>query len=356
MEGDLTASDAVWSERDTTPGAIEAALRELLRARHTENANHVPARVLNLVVVVDARWSGEIANRLARVGRYHPSRTIVCAVEAGRTTLDGRASIAADETKPGELALARELVVVLCGERHLAHLDSIVDPLVVTDLATVVWAPHGHHDAVDSLLPLAQVVLVDSVDEPDVEEALERAGSLAEQAYVVDLAWLRSTPWRERIAATFDPVKLRPDLHMISRLTIRHHPDSGAAALLLVGWLAAQLHWRPEKLLPRREAVAGKAHARRQDVELSLVPAPEQSVRGLATVELETASGRWLKLDRGPGGLHASYKSARGAAREWTVLGASRGESGILGEGIRQALLRDPTYRPALDKARVLAP
>jgi hypothetical protein len=33
------------------------------------------------------------------------------------------------------------------------------------------------------------------------------------------------------------------------------------------------------------------------------------------------------------------------------VLGASRGEGGILGEGIRQALLRDPAYRPALEAA-----
>jgi hypothetical protein len=36
------------------------------------------------------------------------------------------------------------------------------------------------------------------------------------------------------------------------------------------------------------------------------------------------------------------------------VLGASRGEGGILGEGVRQALLRDPTYAPALDRALVL--
>jgi hypothetical protein len=38
----------------------------------------------------------------------------------------------------------------------------------------------------------------------------------------------------------------------------------------------------------------------------------------------------------------------------WTILGASRGESGILGEGIRQALLRDPTYTPALKAANAL--
>src|SRR5439155_734243 len=157
-----------------------------------------------------------------------------------------------DEAQHDSLALSFESVVIDCGARHLAHLDSIVDPLVVTDLATVVWAPHGHHEAVDALLAHAQIVLLDSVDEPEPGDAIE------------------------------------------------------------------------------------------------LEPAPEQSVRGLASVEIETASGRWLRLSRGPGGLHAEYKHSRGTEREWTVLGASRGEAGILGEGIRQALLRDQTYAPAL--------
>jgi glucose-6-phosphate dehydrogenase assembly protein OpcA len=321
--------------------------------------NFVPARVLNLVVIVDAHWSGEIANRLARVGRYHPSRTIVCAVEPGRTTLDARVKLVADvdESQPDRMALSFESVVVHCGERHLPHLDSVVDPLVVSDLATLLWAPHGHHEAVDALLDLVQVVLLDSVDEPDVGEALARARALSEEAYVVDLAWLRSTPWRERIAATFDPAPLRPELGKISALTIRHHPDSGAAALLLVGWLASRLGWDPSRLHKGADAVVGTAHARRQDVALALEPAPEQSTRGLASVELETAGGRWLRLDRGPGGLKAHYKrigSRPPTERRWTILGASRGEPGILGEGIRQALLRDPTYKPALERARAL--
>ncbi|MGH2822209.1 MAG: hypothetical protein ACRDLY_04140, partial [Thermoleophilaceae bacterium] len=53
-------------------------------------------------------------------------------------------------------------------------------------------------------------------------------------------------------------------------------------------------------------------------------------------------------LDRGPGGLTARRSDRKGRESRWTVLGASRGESGILGEGIRQALLRDPAYRRAL--------
>ena len=63
-----------------------------------------------------------------------------------------------------------------------------------------------------------------------------------------------------------------------------------------------------------------------------------------------------LALERGEGGLRARRRERNGrASATWTVLGASRGEPGILGEGIRQALLRDPTYAPALAAARTHA-
>jgi Glucose-6-phosphate dehydrogenase subunit len=348
-------TDTHWSARDTSPGAIEAALRDMLKERHAENASFLPARALNLVCVVDKAWSGEIANRLRQVGRLHASRTIVLEVDPGRERMDAVATIASDvHPKPGEFALLRETVIVDIGERHLPGLETIVDPLVVTDLPTVVWSPHGHPEAVDRLLALSQVVLLDSVDEPDVRDALARAEELSETVYVVDLAWLRTTPWRERVAATFDPEYLRGDLATISAVFVRHHPDSTAAALLLVGWLASRLGWQPSPLIARNGAKVGKAHARRQDVELRLEPEPAQSVRGLAGLTLETAAGRHFSLDRGPGGLHARYRNRKGDEREWTVLGASRGEPGILGEGIRQALLRDGTYLPALDAASAL--
>ena len=351
-------SDLMWSAEATTPGDIEAALRAMLKERHSENASYVPARSLNLVCIVDKQWSGEIANRLRHIGHAHAARTIVCAVEPKRTTLDAVATIAApSEVGQGQIGLLRETIVVECGARHLPHLDRIVDPLVVTDLLTCVWAPHGHAEAVDSLLDLAQIVLLDSVDDPDPADAIHRSRQLSEKVYVVDLAWLRSTPWRERIAATFDPDHLRPELRTISSVTIRHHPDSAAAALLLIGWLASRLDWQTSPLMAHRGLVLeGSAHARRQDIKIRLEPDPALQVRGLAGLTLETASGRSYSLDRGPGGLHARYHHKRGTEREWTILGASRGESGILGEGIRQALLRDPTYTPALKAAATLVP
>src|SRR3954452_5194956 len=346
-------SDSHWSAQATTPADIEAALRAMLKERHSENAGYVPARSLNLVCIVDKQWSGEIANRLRHIGHAHAARTIVCAVEPKRKTLDAIATIASDvHPKPGEFALLRETVVVDIGEQHLAHVDTIVDPLVVTDLPTVVWAPHGHREAVDALLPLAQVVLLDSIDEPDMRDALRRALALLDDVYVVDLAWLRSTPWRERVAATFDTPHLRPDLKTISAVTVRHHPESGVAGLLLVGWLASRLDWRLDSLMAGSGGtLVGSAHSRRQDVKVTLEPTPELQVRGLEGLTLETASGRHFDLDRGPGGLQAYYRNAKGQERRWVVLGASRGEAGILGEGIRQALLRDGTYAPALRAA-----
>jgi hypothetical protein len=88
---------------------------------------------------------------------------------------------------------------------------------------------------------------------------------------------------------------------------------------------------------------------------LALVPDAGQPVRGLAGLTLETGTGRRLALDRGAGGLQVRERGADGRERRWTLIGASRGEPGILGEGIRQALLRDATFGPAAEAARRLS-
>ncbi len=311
-----------------------------------------------MIAFVDREWSGEIANRLRGVGRYHASRLVVLAYEPRRERLDARVMIASDgEPAPGELALLHETVVVELGDRHLDDLLTIADPLVVTDLPTLLWSPHGHHDIVDELLALCQAVLLDSVDEP-VQPRSARPRLRAQPA------GLRRRP---RLAA-HDALararrrQLRPAAASCRAathrpVTVRHHPDSTAAAMLLA---------RLARLAPRVDARAARRRRRRArrrgpsrraaTSTLRLEAAPELQVRGLEDVALETASGRRLLLGRGPGGLRARSRDAHGHEREWTIPGASRGETGVLGEGIRQALLRDPTYVPALTAARAMLP
>jgi hypothetical protein len=150
------------------------------------------------------------------------------------------------------------------------------------------------------------------------------------------------------------------------------------AALLLVGWLGSRLGWQMSRLRPaaggglagsaRSGSARGAGPSRTgsstgssstdgdREIAIHLEPAPEQEVRGLESVAIATASGRRVGLRRGAGGLRSRRRDPDGHEREWTILGASRGESGILGEGIRQSLLRDPTYGPALAAAETMTP
>jgi glucose-6-phosphate dehydrogenase assembly protein OpcA len=350
-------SEVVWSERDTNPDAIDAALRGMLRERHAANEALAPARVLNLIVVVDRSWKGEIANRLERVGRYHASRTILCAVEDGRDTLDAVAVMTYEEDTKGGIGVMHEQVEIDLGPDQLAALETIVDPIIISELPTVLWCPHGHREAEEALRGIIDVMLIDSDDVGDADEALERAQGELQSAYVVDLAYLRTTPWRERLATTFDPPSRRSDLAAIDCFVIRHQSSSTASALLLAGWLASRLHWDIRPLVSANGAgLCGRAYTGRpRYVEVRLEEV-DQEVPGLAGITVSVDGGFSLSLDRAEGGLRAHESSPEHDDHTWLVLGASRGEGGILGEGVRQALLRDPTYGPALAAARGLCP
>lgn len=350
-------SEDVWAEQDTTPDAIESAMRELLRKRHAANEQLAPARVLNMVVILDREWKGEVYNRLEHVGRYHASRTVLCAVEEGRKKLDAVATVSYQEPKDGVIGAMHEQVEIDLGPEHLTGLRTVVDPVLVTELPTVLWSPHGHDDAVKELLPLIDVMLIDSDDPPEPDEAFETARRLADQVYLVDLAWLRTTPWRERLAASFDIPDRIGCLPRLSELEVRHRGGSTASGLLLAGWLATRLHWNRQPLQVEGGGILSGVAARddAEEVELRL-RTTHQEVPGLVGVTVAADDGFSLSLQRGVGGLDAEEHWVDGSTREWKILGASRGEAGILGEGIRQALLREPTYALALRAARELCP
>ena len=349
-------TEDVWFEQDTNPDAIEAALRRLLFRRHAENEALVPARVLNLVVIVDRDWKGEIANRLERVGRYQASRTVLCAVEEGRTQLDAVATVSYEEPGAGTIGVVREHVEIDLGPEHLAALETVIDPVLAAGMPTIAWSPHGHDDAIRRILPLIDVILLDSDDLPSPGDAFARAGDLSGHAYIVDLAWLRTTPWRERLAAGFDLPVRRPSLRRVGAVDVCYREHSTASGLLLTGWLASRLRWDRS---PLADEGGGRLHGslRREGGEVAVsMRTLEQAAPGLGGVTVGTDPGASLSLQRGEGGLNATERLIDGTTREWKILGASRGEGGILGEGVRQALLRDPTYRPALDAARELCP
>ena len=193
---------------------------------------------------------------------------------------------------------------------------------------------------------------MDSVDEPVAPEALEprvraRATGLRRRPGVAALDALARA--RRRRASTRRGCAA--NCARSPRVTVRHHPDSTVAAMLLVGWLASRLDWQTELA---RHATATRWSARptpaaRTSRRCACRSAPELQVRGLEGAH----AGDGLRAavcasTAAPAGCAPAARDPRGTEREWTIPGASRGEAGVLGEGIRQALLRDPTYVPAL--------
>jgi len=354
-------SEARWAEGDTTPERIEAALRELLREEHAADETLVPARVLNLVVVADREWRGEVVNRLERLGEYHASRTILCTVEEGRNRLDATATVSGHGAGEGRVGVLRENVEIEIGPGHLGHVDTIIDPVIVSELPTLLWSPHSHDEAVESLLRLVDVILIDT-DDPVYFDgpgaALARAAQLSDsRVYVVDLAWLRTVAWRERLAGSFENPARRAALQSLKRIYVRYNPASVVSALLLIGWLASRVGWQPSALEPAPGgALRGTAkRGSGGSISLEFSPVP-QGTRGIAGVTVTGDAGFSLSLDRGPGGLVAREQRAGARPQQWRMFGTSRGEAGILGDGVRQALLRDEIYRPALEAARSLTP
>jgi len=61
-----------------------------------------------MMAFVESEYSGEIANRLRGVGRYHASRLVVLSYDPKRTRLDAHASVAAEDEPARRARAAHE--------------------------------------------------------------------------------------------------------------------------------------------------------------------------------------------------------------------------------------------------------
>ena len=199
------------------------------------------------------------------------------------------------------------------------RLETIVDPLIVPDLVTIVWSPHGHDDAVDALVGLADVYLIDSVEAVDAAGAVKRARELLENGYVVDLAWLRSVPWRERIASTFDPPQWRPALREITAVTVRHHPESVVSATLFLCWLATRLGWELRPMVSRTAACVALPGARAQGQAARRAGRDDAGGRPRGRGARDGVRHEAVALPR----LGRAHGDAQGARRQGVVVGGA---------------------------------
>jgi len=287
--------------RGVTAADVNAELDKLHRAAGGPDRVLALARTLNLIVVPcsDRREQG-VEKALDRLGSHTPSRTLVLQ-EHGESRVDANLVMeCAAPTGAGHVGLCHDRVLLSMDADRLEHSASLLAPLLVSDLPTVLWLPEPRSGIPDpALLERTQYVLVDSG--PGGQAILGRLAELATGIRVHDLAWGRLEYWRAATAAAFDQPEHRRLLPAVGKVRLRYEPRGLGAGLLLAGWVIARAGWRPGPL--ERSNGARCVHAVRPDgagisVELS-EGTDDGGCGGVDALMFATDAGDQVKVTRG---------------------------------------------------------
>lgn len=233
------------------------------------------AAVVNVVAIATREVHAERAARtIAQLARRHPSRAIVVladprpdAATEPHFTLHRRRPPSVGAGEIGDDATAYEQVFVRAHGDVSDRIASVVVPLLVPDLPVFLWwtgtPPIGRRHF-EELVPLADRLVVDSADFARPEATLPELARAcvvgAKRCGLTDLNWARLTPWRELVTQFFDVPRWRALIPRIDGVRVSFTVDADgreihpSQALLLIGWIAARLGWRPAGAIAPSEA------------------------------------------------------------------------------------------------------
>jgi len=217
-------------------GDVERALEDL---RHGEQRAATRTSVVTLVVVApDDERADRACSAMHRLGARHPGRTIVVVPDgAGPSRLDARVSLQGGEAA-GHMLWSEE-VRLHVGGGAADHLDSLVEPLTLPELPVAVWFVDTLPRPADPVAAAADALIVDArqIDGTDPQAALAGVAELIRANVVVDLSWVRLTPWREILAALF----VGPHAADVHRVTGAEVVGRPGPRHLVGGWLVDRL-------------------------------------------------------------------------------------------------------------------
>jgi glucose-6-phosphate dehydrogenase assembly protein OpcA len=208
--------------------------------------------VLNLIVVTDEDSAQEITNSVSRLAGRHPARAVVFVADPeGESNVDVRLS-AFCNVRGGGAQVCAEQVTIHAEGPPARHLESLAGPLLISDLPVLLWYPgefSPRSQEFAAMADLADRIIVDSAASEQHEACLREIAALVEDPEmpaIGDLQWVGLSPWRSLLADTFGAPERAGDLEKIESAEVLYAPGGENRALLLVGWLAFTLGWKPE--------------------------------------------------------------------------------------------------------------
>lgn len=226
---------SVWSDESVKVADVLEALDALRRPEPMP-----PTRTSVLTLVIVAKRRAEAARAQAAVhelGGRHPARVLTLLLDdsAGAGHLAAELRLLGGEAD-GRDVWFEEIELRVRGP-VVQHLDSLIEPFTLPDLPVVCWFVTALPHVGDPLLAAADVLVVDARHFGDVA-CFATLAELSRRRPVVDLSWVRLTPWRALLAGLFEGPDFRPFVGCVERVEIwgRTGPRH-----LLGGWLADRL-------------------------------------------------------------------------------------------------------------------
>jgi glucose-6-phosphate dehydrogenase assembly protein OpcA len=220
----------------------------------------------NLILITDEDDAEtKCSDLLDEIEEHHPCRSILAVYRPQRPQHQLSAWVSARcHTASRSKQICSEQVTVCCDNGKPDELASVVLPLVLPDLPVFMWWRQSRIDwrELEPLHGSANKFIFDSGRQPFAANIFIDAWKLVaenrDNLIVADLNWRRMQGWRRAIADSFDGFPLPVDfLNRIQRvaLTISGKTAPFNRALLLAGWLASRLQWKPKSFVPHEKAI-----------------------------------------------------------------------------------------------------
>jgi len=277
----VSAVKPAWRGADITVAEVVRQLRALRACAGDGPRNSV----LDVIIVAsDPAEAEQAAAAVESLAMHHPCRSLVVLDEpgAGSSRIDATITEIPDRG-PGASGSVHERVFLRVQGPAAGHIPSLVDSLLIADVATFIWwtgSPPVAAPRFLSALEAADVLLLDSArfERPfESFSALAKlAADLPETAFG-DFHWTRLGPWREVLAQFFNPPDRRPFLRGIGAVGVDYIAEgrgNRSAAVLFAGWLGSALEWRLKSAAAGRGGIvaANFLSPNRHPVELALRP------------------------------------------------------------------------------------
>lgn len=233
------------------PVEIGTIDRELKRLWDQGDEMMSRASLINLAVYSEAPDSLSANTQIvAQITEDHACRAIVIAADPSRSADNVEAWISAHchIGRAGRKQICSEQISFLLEGSFARLLPNIVFSHLDSDLPFYLWWQGDFHDPMDSQLwTWVDRLIYDSqlwTDFAAQMRLVEQARAESNQRIVLcDLNWTRLVQMRLALAQFFDQPSCHSRLAEINRVEIGFAPGFRSTAILLTGWLAAQLGW-----------------------------------------------------------------------------------------------------------------